>query len=144
MLFCPLPFPVPHAAVEEQREALVHDAIENMKAQGINLPNDSIPANAMLDQAEQRVRLGLQISAIVEKERLLLLMNRSKLWPTTSPRAMKIRKKSLIGTSTTLSTKLSLPRLLWRKTMSSLDPEERSGQERTDLLENLMGRGQQA
>ena len=55
-------FPVPHAAVEEQREALVHDAIENMKAQGINLPNDSIPANAMLDQAEQRVRLGLQIT----------------------------------------------------------------------------------
>ena len=61
---------VPHAAVEEQREALVHDAIENMKAQGINLPNDSIPANAMLDQAEQRVRLGLQISAIVEKEKI--------------------------------------------------------------------------
>ena len=109
-------FPVPHAAVEEQREALVHDAIENMKAQGINLPNDSIPANAMLDQAEQRVRLGLQIRLLLRKKRLLLLTIRSKLWQTTSPRAMKIRKKSLTGTSTTLSTKLSLPRLLWKTT----------------------------
>ena len=90
-----------------------------MKAQGINLPNDSIPANAMLDQAEQRVRLGLQISAIVEKEKITSTDEQIKAWPTTSPRAMKIRKKSLIGTSTTLSTKLSLPRLLW-KTMSSL------------------------
>lgn len=63
-------FPLPHAAVEEQRQALLKDTIEGMKARGIDIKPEMIPANAMLDQAEQRVRLGLQISAIVEKENI--------------------------------------------------------------------------
>ncbi|WP_289164050.1 trigger factor [uncultured Parasutterella sp.] len=63
-------FPLPHAAVEEQRQALIHDAVEKMKLQGIKLQPQDIPASAMLQEATQRVRLGLEISTLVEKENL--------------------------------------------------------------------------
>lgn len=64
-------FPLPHSAVEEQRQTLVNETVENMRQRGLPIDVSKIPANAMLDQAEQRVRLGLQISAIVEKEKIV-------------------------------------------------------------------------
>lgn len=64
-------FAVPTAMIEDERQKLVRQLMADMKARGMDV--EKFPINEptiMKDQAEKRVRLGLQINAIVEKEGL--------------------------------------------------------------------------
>ena len=137
-------FPVPHAAVEEQREALVHDAIENMKAQGINLPNDSIPANAMLDQAEQRVRLGLQISAIVEKEKITSTDEQIKALADNIAKSYEDPKEVVDWYLNNPQHKAELAAVVVENNVVAWILKNAQVKKEPISFENLMGRGQQA
>lgn len=137
-------FPVPHAAVEEQREALVHDAIENMKAQGINLPNDSIPANAMLDQAEQRVRLGLQISAIVEKEKITSTDDQIKALADNIAKSYEDPKEVVDWYLNNPQHKAELAAVVVENNVVAWVLKNAQVKKEPISFENLMGRGQQA
>ena len=137
-------FPVPHAAVEEQREALVHDAIENMKAQGINLPNDSIPANAMLDQAEQRVRLGLQISAIVEKEKITSTDDQIKALADNIAKSYEDPKEVVDWYLNNPQHKAELAAVVVENNVVAWILKNAQVKKEPISFENLMGRGQQA
>ena len=137
-------FPVPHAAVEEQREALVHDAIENMKAQGINLPNDSIPANAMLDQAEQRVRLGLQISAIVEKEKITSTDDQIKALADNIAKGYEDPKEVVDWYLNNPQHKAELAAVVVENNVVAWVLKNAQVKKEPISFENLMGRGQQA
>ena len=137
-------FPVPHAAVEEQREALVHDAIENMKAQGINLPNDSIPANAMLDQAEQRVRLGLQISAIVEKEKITSTDDQIKALADNIAKSYEDPKEVVDWYLNNPQHKAELAAVVVENNVVAWVLKNAQVKKELISFENLMGRGQQA
>ena len=131
-------------AVEEQREALVHDAIENMKAQGINLPNDSIPANAMLDQAEQRVRLGLQISAIVEKEKITSTDDQIKALADNIAKSYEDPKEVVDWYLNNPQHKAELAAVVVENNVVAWVLKNAQVKKEPISFENLMGRGQQA
>ena len=128
-------FPVPHAAV---------DAIENMKAQGINLPNDSIPANAMLDQAEQRVRLGLQISAIVEKEKITSTDDQIKALADNIAKSYEDPKEVVDWYLNNPQHKAELAAVVVENNVVAWVLKNAQVKKEPISFENLMGRGQQA
>ncbi|MBQ8829753.1 MAG: trigger factor [Burkholderiaceae bacterium] len=63
-------FTAPTAMVEDERKNLVDNLLLDFKRRGMDVKNFPVPPEAMKDQAEKRVRLGIQINTIVEKEKL--------------------------------------------------------------------------
>lgn len=61
-------FPVPHSTVENERQNMVRQALEDMRARGMKIDTSKIPDGVMQEEAERRVRLGLQMRAIIRKE----------------------------------------------------------------------------
>ncbi|MFA7241518.1 MAG: trigger factor [Sulfuricellaceae bacterium] len=63
-------FDLPRALIEMEIERLRRIAIEDMKSRGMKMPESSFPPSMYVDQAQQRVRLGLLLAAVVQANRL--------------------------------------------------------------------------
>lgn len=63
-------FDLPTALVEDEQKALANAFAQNMAARGMDPKANPIPVEMFKDQAERRVRLGLVVNALVEKEGL--------------------------------------------------------------------------
>ena len=63
-------FDLPKALVAEEQQALARGFEQNMSARGMDPKQHKIPVEMFKEQAERRVRLGLLVNALVEKEKL--------------------------------------------------------------------------
>ena len=63
-------FDLPKALVAEEQQALARGFEQNMTARGMDPKQHKIPLEMFKEQAERRVRLGLLVNALVEKEKL--------------------------------------------------------------------------
>ncbi|MEZ5661624.1 MAG: trigger factor, partial [Burkholderiaceae bacterium] len=63
-------FELPKALVSGERDALIERAKADMQARGMKVDDLPIPDDMFVDQAEQRVRLGLIVAEIVKNESL--------------------------------------------------------------------------
>ena len=63
-------FDLPKALVEQEQESMARAFEQNMQARGMKKPGRSFPAELFKEGAARRVRLGLLIDALVQKENL--------------------------------------------------------------------------
>jgi trigger factor len=63
-------FQIPTQMKEEERQALVKSQLDSLAARGMDVKNITLPPEFMADVAEKRIKLGLEINAIVEQEKL--------------------------------------------------------------------------
>ena len=63
-------FDLPKALVAEEQQALARGFEQNMSARGMDPKQHKVPVEMFKEQAERRVRLGLLVNALVEKENL--------------------------------------------------------------------------
>jgi trigger factor len=63
-------FDVPKALVADEQQRLAEMAKADLQSRGMDVKNIPIPAEAFLEQAEKRVRLGLIVGELVKKEGL--------------------------------------------------------------------------
>ena len=63
-------FDLPKALVQEEQQVLARSFEQNMAARGMDPKQHKVPVEMFKDQAERRVRLGLLVNALVEKEGL--------------------------------------------------------------------------
>jgi trigger factor len=63
-------FQIPSQMKEEERQALVKSQLDSLAARGMDVKNITLPPEFMADVAEKRIKLGLEINAIVEQEKL--------------------------------------------------------------------------
>ena len=63
-------FDLPKALVQEEQQVLARSFEQNMAARGMDPKQHKVPVEMFKDQAERRVRLGLLVNALVEKENL--------------------------------------------------------------------------
>ena len=63
-------FDLPKALVAEEQQALARGFEQNMAARGMDPKQHKVPVEMFKEQAERRVRLGLLVNALVEKENL--------------------------------------------------------------------------
>ncbi len=63
-------FDLPKALVEQEQESMARAFEQNMQARGMKKPDRSFPAELFKEGAARRVRLGLLIDALVQKENL--------------------------------------------------------------------------
>lgn len=63
-------FDLPKALVAEEQEALARGFEQNMTARGMDPKQHKVPVEMFKEQAERRVRLGLLVNTLVEKENL--------------------------------------------------------------------------
>jgi trigger factor len=60
-------FAVPKALIEEEAQLLMQQTAQDMEARGINRMRSSLSPDMFMDRAEQRVKLGLILSYLVQK-----------------------------------------------------------------------------
>jgi trigger factor len=63
-------FELPRALVENERQSLIERAKADMQARGMKVDDMPVPEDMFVEQAEQRVRLGLIVAEIVKRESL--------------------------------------------------------------------------
>ena len=63
-------FDLPKALVDGERQSLIGRAKQDMAARGMKTDDLPIPDDAFREQAEKRVRLGLLVAEIVQREKL--------------------------------------------------------------------------
>ncbi len=63
-------FDLPKALVDGERQSLIERAKQDMAARGMKTDDLPIPDDAFREQAEKRVRLGLLVAEIVQREKL--------------------------------------------------------------------------
>lgn len=63
-------FDLPSALVQDEQTSLANAFAQNMQARGMDPKKNPVPAEMFKEQAERRVRLGLIVNALVEKEGL--------------------------------------------------------------------------
>src|SRR5690606_34857277 len=63
-------FELPKALVRSEGEALAERARNDLAARGVDVKDIPVPADAFTEQAERRVRLGLLVGEIVQREKL--------------------------------------------------------------------------
>lgn len=63
-------FDLPKALVADEQKAMADAFVQNMTARGMQKPEKPLPVELFKDGAERRIRLGLLIDALVQKENL--------------------------------------------------------------------------
>ena len=91
---------VPNALVNDEAARLAEEMKQNFVNQGMaNAGQVNLPADMFKEQAYRRVALGLILAKLVEENKLE--PTESRPWLPTLPKAMKTRRKSLIGITRT-------------------------------------------
>ncbi len=63
-------FDIPRAMIEDEARNLMEGFVQNMQARGMDPKTANMPVELFKEQAARRVRLGLLVNALVEKEGL--------------------------------------------------------------------------